>query len=306
MARRLRLQFPGAIYHLFNRGWTGQAVFATPERARAFVDCLALTCERLDWRVFAYSILRDEYHLAVQTPAPNLVEGMRWLQGTFATRRTRSGDGKGPQFDGRYHSVLIEPGEPLARVVDFIHMLPALRGVVGPEHLGLFRWGSLRALRRAPRPVWLDGPEHVEGWADGDGYEKRLQALVPDHEAQARRGFDAIGRGLTLGSAEWHRARETDHARLALDPKAPARQRALAYRDDWNHQLESLLAAAGRTRADAAADRKAARWKVELASTLRATSTATNAWIAEALSMGAPGAVSRYVGELRAERSLPA
>ncbi len=298
MARRLRLQFPGAVYHVFNHGRAGTSVFATADRARAFLSGLTDTCTRLGWRVHAYALLPDCYHLVIATPEANLVEGMRWLQGTFATRRTRSGDGRGPQFHGRYHSVVLEPGETVASVVDYVQVLPLLRGIVEREHLGLFRWGSLCALRRASRPPWLEGarPE------DGEGYERALLVLAGDPAEQARRGFDRIGRGLTLGSPDWCRAREADHARLALDPRAPVRERSVQGEADWARRLDRILADAGRTRAEASSDRKAAPWKIEAASQMRASSTATNAWITAQLHMGAPGAVSRYVGEWRAAR----
>lgn len=298
MARRLRLQFPGAVYHVFNHGRAGTAVFATAARARGFLAGLDDTCTRLGWKVYAYALLPDCYHLVIATPEPNLVEGMRWLQGTFATRLTRAGDGQGPQFHGRYHSVVLEPGEVVASVVDYVHVLPLLRGVVADEHLGLFRWGSLSALRRAIRPAWLEG-----ALAEGmDEYEHSLKTLAGDPAEQARRGFGRIGRGLTLGSPEWRRARESDHARLALDPQAPLRERSAKGEAEWERQLDRILADTGRTRTEATGDRKAAPWKIEVASRLRASSTATNAWITARLHMGAPGAVSRYVGEWRAAR----
>lgn len=302
MARRLRLQFPGAVYHVFNHGRSGHAVFATADRARAFLAGLGETCSRLGWKVHAYALLPDGYHLVLATPEPNLVEGMRWLQGTFATRRTRSGDGAGPQFHGRYHSVVIEPGGAVASVVDYVHVLPLLRGIVPGEHLGAFRWGSLCALRRASRPAWLEG---AAAGVD-EAYDQALRRLADDPAERERRGFGRLGRGLALGSPEWCKAREADHARLALDPHSPLRARSLQGEVDWERRLEQILTETGRTRAEALADRKAAPWKIEIASKLRATTTATNAWIAARLHMGAPGAVSRYVGEWRTAQSVVA
>jgi putative transposase len=299
MARRLRLQFPGAVYHVFNHGCAGQAVFATPGRAQAFLTILGETGVRLRWRVEAFALLPDGYHLVVATPEPNLVEGMRWLQGTFATRCTRAGDGRGPQFHGRYHSVLLEPGEVVAAVVDYVHLLPLTQGLVAADQLPLFRWGSLRAFCRRPRAAWLGGMEEGEV----DAYERTLRELAGDAAARERRGFGRIGRGLALGSSAWCRAREEDHAALAQDPRGPTRARLGEDEADWARALAALLAEAGRTAADASGTRKAAPWKIEIAVRLRAATTATNAWIAGRLHMGAPGAVSRYVGEWRTAAS---
>lgn len=303
MARRLRLQYPGAVYHVFNHGRPGSPVFATTDRARAFLDGLEQTCVRLGWRVSAYALLPGGYHLVVRTPEPNLIEGMRWLQGTFATRRVRSGDGHGAQFHGRYRSVVLEPGDAVACVVDYLHLLPSLEGVVAPGQLALFRWGSLPVHRRPERPAWLEGPHSLYSQ---EGYIGTLQTLAADGTARVRRGFDRIGRGLSLGTPAWCREREEEHARLALDPRAPLKIRSEQGQAAWERRLDALLAEAGRTRGEAATERKAEPWKVAIAAELRASSTATNAWIAGALHMGAPGAVSRYVGEWRATRAAAA
>ena len=89
MARRLRISFAGALYHLINRGNYRCDVFATDAAARAFLITIDETCRRFGWRVHAYVIMSNHYHLAVQTPQANLSEGMHWLQSTYATRFNR-------------------------------------------------------------------------------------------------------------------------------------------------------------------------------------------------------------------------
>ena len=86
MARKLRLEFPGACYHVINRGNYRRAVFAPKGAAEAFERCLGEAAGKFGWRLHAYVVMRNHFHLAVETPRPNLSLGMKWLQGTWRFR----------------------------------------------------------------------------------------------------------------------------------------------------------------------------------------------------------------------------
>ena len=119
------MQFEGAIYHVINRGNYRHEVFTSAATAEAFERCLFEVCERMGWRLHAFVIMRNHYHLAVETPRANLAEGMHWLQGTFAMRFNRFRGERGHLFQGRYQAILVEPGAVLARVVVTGHSKPA-------------------------------------------------------------------------------------------------------------------------------------------------------------------------------------
>ncbi|MEO9111680.1 MAG: transposase, partial [Lacunisphaera sp.] len=74
---------------MINRGLAGRKVFAPKGAAEAFELCLSEAAVAFGWRVYAYVIMRDHFHLALETPRPNLAAGMKWLQGTWATRFNR-------------------------------------------------------------------------------------------------------------------------------------------------------------------------------------------------------------------------
>jgi REP element-mobilizing transposase RayT len=76
MARRLRLQFPQAIYHVINRGNYRRDLFATPGAAMSFERTLGEACLRFDWVIHAFAAMRNHFHLALTTPHPNLSDGM--------------------------------------------------------------------------------------------------------------------------------------------------------------------------------------------------------------------------------------
>jgi putative transposase len=74
---------------VLNRGNYRRDLFETAGAARAFVDCLGEACSRMDWRVHAYCVMRNHYHLALETPRGNLVRGVHWLESTFGNRFNR-------------------------------------------------------------------------------------------------------------------------------------------------------------------------------------------------------------------------
>jgi putative transposase len=80
MARPLRIQYPGAVYHVMARGSHGQAIFADDEDRKIYLETLAEACQRTGWRVHAYVLMGNHYHLLVETPEGNLVDGMKWLK----------------------------------------------------------------------------------------------------------------------------------------------------------------------------------------------------------------------------------
>ena len=143
VARRLRIQYPGAIYHVINRGNYRRDVFETTGAASSFEATLGEASTRFGWEVHAFSILRNHFHLALTTPIPNLGDGMHWLQTTFAVRFNRFRAERGHLFQGRYQSPLVENVAALLRVVDYIHLNPVRAGIVPP---------------RAGRPISLEQP----------------------------------------------------------------------------------------------------------------------------------------------------
>src|SRR5476649_676441 len=135
MPRKLRLEFPDACYHVINRGNYRRNLFEPPGAAESFEHCLFEACTRFGWRLHAFVIMRNHFHLAVETPEPNLSEGMKWLQGTWAMRFNRFRDECGRPFQGRYKALHVEPGHAVAQVAHSIHLNPSRAGVVTTEKL---------------------------------------------------------------------------------------------------------------------------------------------------------------------------
>ena len=79
MARKLRVEYPGAIYHVVNCGDRREAIFHDDADRKRFVETLAESCAKTAWRVHAYVLMPNHFHLVVETPQANLVAGMKWF-----------------------------------------------------------------------------------------------------------------------------------------------------------------------------------------------------------------------------------
>ena len=115
MARALRIEYPGAVYHVMARGNQGGPVFADDLDRRRWLETLAEGCEKTGWQVHAYVLMGNHYHLLVETPEGNLVAGMKWLQGTYTQRYNGRHGIFGHLFQGRYKALVVDGG---AAIVD--------------------------------------------------------------------------------------------------------------------------------------------------------------------------------------------
>ena len=106
MARKARLAVAGGVYHVINRGNYRSDIFRDERTRAAFLKCLDQTCGKTGWQVYGWCVMSNHYHLAIETPWPNLVEGMRWLQSTFSMRFNRLRKEHGHLFQGRYKSLI--------------------------------------------------------------------------------------------------------------------------------------------------------------------------------------------------------
>ena len=124
MARKLRLEYPGAIYHLMNRGDRREDIFADDKDRKTFIATLAEVCQKTDWQVHAWCLMLNHFHLVIETPKANLVAGMKWFLGTYTGRFNRKHKLFGHLFSGRYKALMVDgSGNAYLRTVcDFVHL----------------------------------------------------------------------------------------------------------------------------------------------------------------------------------------
>lgn len=155
MARPLRIEFPGALYHITSRGNARQRVFRDDEDREAYLSTLAWVVERFGWRCHAYCLMENHVHLLIQTPQPNLSRGMRQLNGVYTQRFNRRHNKVGHLFQGRFKAILVEQEPYLLELARYIVLNPVRAKMVkSPER---YAWSSYRPMvGLAPVPAALE------------------------------------------------------------------------------------------------------------------------------------------------------
>jgi putative transposase len=154
MTRPLRLEFPGALYHLTARGDRQEDIFLDDTDRQAFLHLLAKEVRQQRWRLYAYCLMSNHYHLLVETPEGNLVAGMRRLNGVYTQAFNRRHGRVGHVFQGRYKSILVEKDAYLLELARYIVLNPVRAQMV--KRAEDWPWSSYRATAgKAEAPDWL-------------------------------------------------------------------------------------------------------------------------------------------------------
>ncbi len=316
MARKLRVQYPGALYHIMARGNQGHSVFADDADRQTWLDTMADTCEKTGWQIHSFVLLDNHFHILVETPEPNLVTGMKWLQGTYTRRFNLRHKVSGHLFQGRYKALIVDGSAPghFATLSTYIHLNPARAGLVkvGEEKLRNYRWSSypLYLTAAGDRPHWLRtdrvlgslnlspdtsaGRQGYQTYLEGRALELQMHQNRPEIEAEWQKirqgwylGGDAFRESLMghLGTAMAGGRRESygGDARLAHEEAAA------------EAMVVDGLRALGLSGTDLAQLPKGQPEKQALAWWLRRQTTVSRAWIGERLHMGHSSRVTQAV-----------
>lgn len=203
MARPLRVEFPGALYHVTARGNERRSVFAKDADRLLWLETLAEMVEGFGVLVHCYCVMGNHYHLVLATPGANLSAAMGWFQTTFTVRYNRSRRRSGHLFQGRFKAQVVDGDAYAQELLRYVHLNPVRIGVrkgdpVDPgrkEELARWRWSSHRAYAGAEKaPGWLT-LEWLAYFGRRAGEARRAGA----------RGRGAVGTGLRFagGEARW-------------------------------------------------------------------------------------------------------
>src|SRR6266446_9172321 len=164
MARPIRVEFPGAVYHVMARGNERRAIFWDDSDRRCFLQTLHEAVERFALRVQAFCLMPNHYHLLVGTPRGNLSQALGWLQVTYTVRFNRRHRRSGRLFQGRFKAQLVDAEEYAQWLVEYLHLNPVRRrrkteriAAQRAAELDGYEWSSHRdyaGLRKKP-PEWL-------------------------------------------------------------------------------------------------------------------------------------------------------
>ncbi len=154
MARPLRIEFPGALYHITSRGNARSDIFLDSSDRTRFLDLLGKVCERYNWQCYAYCLMTNHYHVVVETAEANLAQGMRQLNGVYTQTFNRHHHRVGHIFQGRYISILVARDSYLLEVIRYVLLNPVRANMT--RTAGQYPWNSYRAMiDKEPCPHWL-------------------------------------------------------------------------------------------------------------------------------------------------------
>ena len=172
MSRPLRLEFPGALYHVTARGNARQKIYLDAEDRRLYLDLLGKEVTQQGWRCYAYCLMDNHYHLLIETPEPNLVAGMRRLNGVYTQVFNRRQRRVGHLFQGRYKAIVVDKDAYLRELCRYIVLNPVrAKAVRSPQR---WPWSSYRAtVGELAAPSWL-AVEEVQALFSGRSAYRRF------------------------------------------------------------------------------------------------------------------------------------
>ena len=190
MARPLRIEFPGAVYHVTSRGDRREPIFVDDADPQALLEVVPQALSRFDAQALSYCLMGNHYHVVLHTRQANLSLLMRHINGVYTQSFNRRHDKVGHLFQGRFKAILVDRNAYLLEVCRYVDLNPVRARLVSkPE---AWAWSSYRAhAGQRPAPAWLD-TEGLHGYLLGrpvgspadrrraaDRYA-RLVASVPD------------------------------------------------------------------------------------------------------------------------------
>jgi putative transposase len=300
------------------RGDGGKDVFEEDRDCFAWTDLLEKAHERFGWRVHAWVLMGNHFHLLLETPEANLVAGMKWMLGVYSQGWNRRRQRKGHVFQGRYKSVVVngeEAGGSYFKIVaDYIHLNPVRAGWVGGntgKRLRSWRWSSFGAYAGAKVPDWLETGRVLRAFRlslDGRGekaYAGYLEARAKDSKGVVSdEALAELRRGWYLGEPTFgEKILEAIKVVGGSRKKSSVGGGAAKAHDEAEAQRLVVAALAELVVPDHAADLAGrGRRKDEkeiVAALVRSRTGVANRWIATRLSMGHEVSVTRAVRRFR-------
>ena len=191
MPRRRRPQVAGGLYHVTMRGNNRGEIFVSDEDRAMLIDAIGRAKRRHGWKVHAYCLMSNHYHLLIETPEPNIAIGMQWLNSTYAHRFNEKYERIGHLFQRRYADGIILTDEHLHEVIRYIPLNPVRAGLCKrPED---WPWSNCRAtLGYGPREPFLSVRPTLDRFSPDPNEARALLHLCTDCNAPRRERNDGV------------------------------------------------------------------------------------------------------------------
>ncbi len=206
MVRPLRLEYPGAIYHVMSRGDARKSITRSQKDKRLFFEVLDEACEKYNILIHGYCLMTNHYHLLLETPDGNLSAAMRHINGVYTQRSNARNKTVGHIFQGRYKAILVDRDEYLLCLCRYIELNPVRAGLVeNPEE---WEWSSFRQIsgKSEKRVAFLETDWLLSQFGKSKKVaQERYIEYVKSSDAADDKPFENVVSGTILGSAEFVR-----------------------------------------------------------------------------------------------------
>ncbi len=224
MARPLRLEYPGAVYHVMARGHERSAIFRDADDRAKFLALVAEIVQEEKWLVHGYCLLGNHYHLMIETPAGELSRGMRALNGDYARWFNWQHDRRGHVFEGRFRAVLVQKESHLLELHRYIVLNPVRARLA--RRAGDWRWSSYRATAGLERaPGWLETDWTLAQFARSRSAAREDFQRFVDMGKVAGREVTEMEAAPYLGDADFRKRIQDRIDARGIDDEIPLRYR---------------------------------------------------------------------------------
>jgi putative transposase len=295
MARQLRVEYEGAIYHVMNRGDRQEPIFIDEKDREIFLQTLGECCRKTGWQVHTYCLMLNHFHLILETPQANLIAGMRWFLGTYTARFNRRHKIFGHLFSGRYKSLVVDGSGRgyLKTVCDYVHLNPMRANLLSSDQkLSDYKWSSYGDYLKKPRQrmEWLRvdrllGERGIPRDSAAGREEFRRQMEQRRWES-APGEWKKIRRGWYWGDQQF-RKELLEQMQDRAGEYHSASERSETDEGKANRIVEEELKKLKWDERQLSLRKKGDERKVKIARRLRQETTMTLKWIANRLKMGA-------------------
>ncbi len=292
MPRKLRVQYPGAIYHVMNRGDRREPIFKDDQDRECFIRTLAEAAGKTGGQVHAYCLMPNHFHLVVETPQGNLVAGMKWFLGTYTARFNRRHKVYGHLFSGRYKALIVDgSGNGYLRTVcDYVHLNPVRAKLIKKDApLEGYAWSSYPEYLKRSRWAWLRVDRLLGEMGIGQDNAAGRRRFAEAMEERRGKGeaveWKRVRRGWFLGGAVL-RGRLLEMMEGGMGEHHGGEEKRETDVRKGERIVEEELEKRGWSEQDLAARRKTDAEKTWIAARLRSQTVMTLEWIAERLKMG--------------------
>ncbi len=199
MARPLRIEYPGALYHVTSRGNEKKRIFKNDFDYILFLQTLAEVVKTHNWICYAYCLMPNHFHLLIKTLDANLSSGMRNLNGIYTQRFNNKHRRVGHLFQGRYKAFVIDSSEYFEIVARYVVINPVRAKLVSrPEE---WRWSSYNATAgKRKTPEWLYVDELLECFSTKKKNAEKMYRRFVKQGVGSQSPFNDLREGVILGS----------------------------------------------------------------------------------------------------------